>query len=165
MLVLTCQIGDDRLALDVRRVREVVPRVRLQRVAGSPAWLAGVFIYRGSVVPVIDLHRLIGTEECPLRLSSRIILVPHRVEGEERLLGLLAAQVADIRELRPRSQPQPRLTRTRTASTRPPASPPTPSASGRSTGASSPNLPSAKGTRCRSRRAWTGVRTSGVCAL
>jgi chemotaxis-related protein WspB len=110
MLVLTFQIGDDRLALDVRQVREVVPRVRLQRVAGSPAWLAGVFIYRGSVVPVIDLHRLIGTEECPLRLSSRIILVPRRVEGEERLLGLLAAQVADIRELRPQSQPQPRLT-------------------------------------------------------
>jgi chemotaxis-related protein WspB len=110
MLVLTFQIGDDRLALDVRQVREVVPRVRLQRVAGGPAWLAGVFIYRGCVVPVIDLHRLIGAEECPPRLSSRIILVPHLVGGEERLLGLLAAQVADIRELRPQSQPQPRLT-------------------------------------------------------
>jgi chemotaxis-related protein WspB len=99
MLVLTFQIGRDRLALDVRRVREVVPRVQLQQVAGSPSWLAGVFIYRGNVVPVIDLHHLIGVQDYPHHLSTRIILVPHSVEGEERLLGLLAAQVADIREM------------------------------------------------------------------
>jgi chemotaxis-related protein WspB len=104
MLVLTFQISTDRLALDVRRVREVVPRVRLQRVAGGPPWLAGIFIYRGYVVPVIDLHRLIGSEQCPLHLSTRIILVPHVLEGEERLIGLLAAQVADIRQMQPPSQ-------------------------------------------------------------
>jgi chemotaxis-related protein WspB len=109
MLVLTFQIGDDRLALDVRQVCEVVPRVRLQRVAFSPAWLAGVFIYRGRVVPVLDLHQLVGVGECPPQLSSRIILVPQLLDGEERLLGLLAAQVADIRELRPPAQAQPRL--------------------------------------------------------
>ena len=114
MLVLTFQIGKDLVALDVRRVREVVPRVTLHQVAGAPHWLAGVFIYRGHVVPVIDLHRLIGVGECPTQLSTRIILVPQpstpttlisagekdRDEvGEEQLLGLLATQVADIREL------------------------------------------------------------------
>ena len=102
MLVLTFQIGDNRLALDVRRVREVVPRVRLRPVSGAPAWLAGVFVYRGRVVPVLDLHRLAGGGECPPHLSSRIILVPHGGQvagGAERLLGLLATQVADIREV------------------------------------------------------------------
>jgi chemotaxis-related protein WspB len=109
MLVLTCQVGDARLALDVREVREVVPRVCLQRVAGSPAWLAGVFIYRGQVVPVIDLHRLIDAGECPPHLSSRIILVAHPVDDVKRLVGLLAAQVADIRDLQAPTQAQPRL--------------------------------------------------------
>jgi chemotaxis-related protein WspB len=101
MLVLTFQIGSERLALEVRRIREVVPRVRLQRVACSPPWLAGAFIYRGQVVPVIDLHRLVGAGECPPHLSTRIILVPQVHDGEDRLLGLLAAQVADIREMEP----------------------------------------------------------------
>jgi chemotaxis-related protein WspB len=110
MLVLTFQIGNDRLALDVRRIREVVPRVQLQRVACAPSWLAGVFLYRGQVVPVIDLHQLIGAQECPPHLSSRIILAPHVLDGEERLLGLLAAQVADIRALTPPSQAPARLT-------------------------------------------------------
>ena len=58
MLALTFAAGGDRLALDIRRVAEVVPRVRLAPLAGAPAWLAGTFVYRGQVVPVIDLHRL-----------------------------------------------------------------------------------------------------------
>jgi chemotaxis-related protein WspB len=99
MLVLTFQIGSNRLALDVRRVREVVPRVRLQPIGSAPAWLAGVFIYRGGVVPVIDLHRLLGAGECPPHLSTRIILVSNTRAGAEQLLGLLATQVADIRDM------------------------------------------------------------------
>jgi chemotaxis-related protein WspB len=112
MLVLTFQIGNDRLALDVRRVREVVPRVRFERVAGSPEWLAGLFVYRGKVVPVLDLHRLLKAGECPPHLSSRIILVPlglcsiaprlsasGKIEEDDHLVGLLAAQVADVREV------------------------------------------------------------------
>jgi chemotaxis-related protein WspB len=99
MLVLTFQIGPDRLALDARRVKEVVPRIQLQTVAGSPPWLTGVFIYRGRVVPVLDLHRLVGAGACPAHLSSRIILVPYPPESDECFLGLLAAQVADLRDL------------------------------------------------------------------
>jgi chemotaxis-related protein WspB len=110
MLVLTFQIGDDRLALDIRRVREVVPRVRLDRAASSPPWLAGLFVYRGMAVPVIDLHKLLGAGECPPHLSSRIVLVPlPREGGGETLVGLLAAQVADIREVKATSQTLPGL--------------------------------------------------------
>jgi chemotaxis-related protein WspB len=99
MLVLTFQIGTNHLALEVSRVREIVPCVRLQPVACCPEWLAGVFIYRGQVVPVVDLHRLLGVGECPVRLSTRIILVPHVFDRQERLVGLLAAKVADVREM------------------------------------------------------------------
>jgi len=98
MLVLTFQIGDDTLAIDIRKVREVVPRVCLRHVSGAPGWHAGVFVYRGEVVPVVDLHRLAGAEPCPPHLSSRIILVAPQ-QGDGRLIGLLASQVAATREL------------------------------------------------------------------
>ena len=110
MLALTFQIGEDKLALDIRRVREVVPRVRLLRVVGAPDWHAGVFVYRGEVVPVVDLHRLAGAEPCPEHLSSRIILVaPRQAAAAERLVGLLASQVADTRELALEGRPAPRM--------------------------------------------------------
>lgn len=99
MLALTFQVGRDRVALDVHRVREVVPRVHLRSPAGSPSWLAGLFVHRGRVVPVVDLHHLTGAGECPPHLSSRIILVPHPGVNDGSLLGLLATQVAEMREL------------------------------------------------------------------
>ena len=98
MLALLFQVGPNRVAVDVRRVREVVPRVRLSPDPDQPPWSAGVFVYRGQVVPVIDLHRLTGLGDCPEHLSSRIILVP-RAAPPGTLVGLLATQVADIREL------------------------------------------------------------------
>lgn len=100
MLALTFQVGPDRVAVDVTRIREVVPRVRLSPVNGGPPWIAGVFVYRGRVVPVVDLHRLTGVGECPLHLSSRIILLPYPFDEPDSLVGLLATQVADIREVR-----------------------------------------------------------------
>jgi chemotaxis-related protein WspB len=94
--VLTFQVGSERCGVDVRRVAEVLPRVRLQPASGAPACVAGLFVHRGRPVPVVDLHRVFGAGECPPHLSSRIILVPVGGEGSGRYLGLLAARVADI---------------------------------------------------------------------
>ena len=98
---LVFQVGPDKVAVDVRRVREVVPRVQLTAVQGAPGWVAGVFVYHGRVVPVVDLHALAGVGECPMHLSSRIILFPYPLDVPESLVGLLATQVAEIREIRP----------------------------------------------------------------
>lgn len=98
MLALAFQIGTDRVAIDVRRIRRVVPRVRLTPAPGGSRRVAGAFVYRGRVVPVIDLFQLAGAGDCPEHLSSRIILVPYP-PGTDGLVGLLATQVADIREL------------------------------------------------------------------
>ncbi len=99
MLALTFQIDDSRLALDVRRISRVVPRVPLAHPAGSPPWLAGVFVYAQTMVPVVDVHRLLGSGECPVQLSSRIILVPWPPVGAQGYLGLLAANVSEIRDI------------------------------------------------------------------
>jgi chemotaxis-related protein WspB len=99
MFVLTFQVGRERWGLDVRGVAEVVPRVRLEPASGAPPHVAGLLVYRGRPVPVIDLHKLLGAGDCPQHLSSRIVLLPLG-EGADRFVGLLAARVADIKEVR-----------------------------------------------------------------
>jgi chemotaxis-related protein WspB len=98
MLALLFQVGPERVAVDVHRVREVVPRVRLSSLPGGPPWLAGQFVYRGRVVPVIDLHAVAGSDPCPPHLSSRIMLFEWP-PAASTLVGLLATQVAEIREV------------------------------------------------------------------
>jgi chemotaxis-related protein WspB len=101
VLALTFQIGPNRLALPVREITEVVPRVDLTPAPFGPAWLAGVFVRRGRVVPVVDLHRLFSAGPCPAHLSSRIILVALPGDPGGRTVGLLAARVADVRDMPP----------------------------------------------------------------
>lgn len=97
MQALAFRVGADEVALDVRAVVEVVPRVRLRQPTGGPPWLAGLFVYRSQVVPVLDLFRLAGVGDCPVDLSSRIILVNRPGGTPGQYLGLLAAGVANLR--------------------------------------------------------------------
>ncbi len=100
MLALLFQIGEDRVAVDARQIHEVIPRVKLSPLTDSPASIAGVFVYRGQVVPVIDLHHMNQAGPCPQHLSSRIILCKTQIGPTECVIGLLATQVAEIRDLK-----------------------------------------------------------------
>jgi chemotaxis-related protein WspB len=60
--------------------------------------MPGLFTYRGSIVPIVDLCELIHGTPCPARLSSRIIVVkPKSLDG--RLVGLLAERVLETIEV------------------------------------------------------------------
>jgi chemotaxis-related protein WspB len=100
MLALLLQVHEARYALPCRSVSAVVPRVTMRPVPHAPPWLAGVFVYRGKVTPVVDLCELIGGYPCPDRLSSRIVLVPRpaSLTGGDQL-GLLTERVTEAVEL------------------------------------------------------------------
>jgi chemotaxis-related protein WspB len=91
MLALSFQLGTERFALPCRDVVEVVPLLRLRAVPHAPAFVAGVFDYRGAVTAVIDLCQLVCGHPCADRLSSRMMIV----RWKARLLGLLAERVTE----------------------------------------------------------------------
>ncbi|MDM8515369.1 chemotaxis protein CheW [Desulfobacterales bacterium HSG16] len=96
MLVLLFYIKDVMYTVKCDRVREIAPIVNLKDVPHSPEYFAGYFNYRGTIVPVIDLCRLIRGSLCRIRLSSRIILVDYKNEGgKSNILGLLAERVTE----------------------------------------------------------------------
>jgi chemotaxis-related protein WspB len=102
MLILVFRVAEDAYAVDAARVVEVVPRVALRTLPHAPEALAGMFRYRGRVVPVIDLGVLLGAGPSPALLSTRIIVIDDRAQargvGEARL-GLIAEHVSDVRRI------------------------------------------------------------------
>ncbi len=98
MLLLTFQAADNLYAIDVARVVEVVPRIQLRRLPHAPNFLAGVFDYRGKVVPVVDLGILLGSENCRDRLSTRIILVDSHPAAGSRQKELTETAGIDRRD-------------------------------------------------------------------
>lgn len=96
MLFILFKLGKEQYALETAQVVEVVPRLPLRPQAGTPAYVAGLFNYHGTVVPVLDLGMLNCGTPCSERLSTRIILVNYTLKnGVRKILGLIAESVTD----------------------------------------------------------------------
>src|SRR5688572_27751379 len=96
MLALAFNVGKDRFALRCADVVEVVPRVHLRDIPHAPEYIAGMFTYRGQIVPVIDLGLLLWKAPCADRMSTRIVLVRYPPPpGPSKVIGLLAERVTE----------------------------------------------------------------------
>lgn len=89
--------ADDRYALDARSVVEIVPSICLRPVPGAAEHVAGVFDYRGLVVPVVDMGLYLGGAGCSDAYATRIIVcdVNHDVatrHGEHEAEGLVGVR-------------------------------------------------------------------------
>jgi chemotaxis-related protein WspB len=96
VLLLLCSASGLLYAMESKDVLEVIPRVALRPAVNSPNYVSGLFNYRGSVVPVVDLTYLIqGRPSCE-NLSSRIIMVTQcDHQGKDQFIGLLSEGVTD----------------------------------------------------------------------
>lgn len=96
MLMLILSVGDNLYALDTAHVVEVIPRVNLRQLHQVPEYVAGLFNYRGAIVPVIDLCQLIQNHPSRSYLSTRIIMVNYvGKDNTKRWLGLMAERVTE----------------------------------------------------------------------
>lgn len=95
MLAILFNLGSNRYAVDSRQVVEIVPVLALTAVSHAPEFIAGQFDYRGMLVPVIDLRRLVEGKACLTQLSTRIMIIHYG----GHLLGLMAEKVTEVRRL------------------------------------------------------------------
>jgi len=96
MLFLVFHLGQDRYMLDARQVAEVLPLIGIMQIPQAPPGVAGVFNYRGTLVPAIDLTQLMLGRAARQRLHTRIVVVHYTAEdGATNLLGLIVERVTE----------------------------------------------------------------------
>lgn len=89
---LRVAVGDDRYAVELLRVQEVVLLAPLIAVRGAAPSLLGVMNLRGRVVPVHDLGRWLRRAPVEVDERSRIVVL----EFQDELVGLLVTAVTDV---------------------------------------------------------------------
>jgi purine-binding chemotaxis protein CheW len=77
--VVCFTVGPYRCALDVMRVREVIPARPASPMPGAGALVEGVVELRGALLPVVDLRRRLGT---PVTGAGQYVVV---VVGDQRV--------------------------------------------------------------------------------
>lgn len=75
MRVLGISIGGHAYAIPLRLVDEVLPIVPADPVPGGPAWLLGMAMLRGRLVPLIDGGIRLGGSAVPLTMNARTVLL------------------------------------------------------------------------------------------
>jgi purine-binding chemotaxis protein CheW len=98
----TFRVSGEDFAVDIMRVREIIPPAPLTPVPEAPSYVPGVFRIRGDVVPVVDLCRRLGLPPGEPTRRGKFVVV--KVAG--RLLGLMVDEVCEVLRL-PREELRP----------------------------------------------------------
>lgn len=96
MQFLTFKLGQESFGLEIFSIREVLEYRAVTAVPRTPHYMCGVINVRGSVVPVVDLHKKFGSGETTLTKDTCIIIVHVDMDGDMIMLGALADSVEEV---------------------------------------------------------------------
>ncbi|MDX1410741.1 MAG: chemotaxis protein CheW [Nitrospirales bacterium] len=88
-------VDEDLYGFQTRVVKEVIWVPELFWNHSLPPGIAGMFSYRGTVLPVLNLHQWFGGNPQKLQIHDQVILV----EWQDRAVGLLVDKVQDVTSL------------------------------------------------------------------
>lgn len=112
---LTFFLGDERYAIDVRKIHEVLEVPRITRVPRMPAFVSGVMNLRGNVIPVMDLRHKFGLGKTEITEDTSIVVTEiSDVFGDEEQsvleIGLFSDAVDQVLDIPPENiEPPPAI--------------------------------------------------------
>ncbi len=98
---LTFRVAGEEYAIEIRRVKEIVPFQTITGVPRTPPWIRGVILLRGQAVPVVDLAAKLGLPATVAGPATCIVIVEARLGDERVVMGVTADRVSQVLDLGP----------------------------------------------------------------
>lgn len=112
--LLTFDLAGQKLAVDVRQIREILDLQPIARVPNSASDILGVIDVRGEAITMIDLADRLGMRRSGLAVHARIIVLELGAANAMQVAGFEADQVISVVEVAPDAiEPVPVPTATR----------------------------------------------------
>ncbi len=96
-------LGEKLYAINSAAVREITRWRAATPVPGAPDTLSGIISQRGAIMPVVDLHRLLGFPTHTPGRATRYIIAQH----DTIELALIVESVSDLIDISPDDQTPP----------------------------------------------------------
>ena len=90
-------IGEEEFLFPIEVMNEIIMVNQLTFVPGAPQFIEGVINLRGTILPAINLRRMMGMETAPPTMHSRIIIA----HFEEHMIGLIVDGITYVISLKP----------------------------------------------------------------
>lgn len=95
---LQLQVQDLSCGIALQQVNKIFSLMALTAVPKTPGYLAGVFNYHGSLVPVLDLSLRLGQKPSEAYNCNTPVVLCNTLENEA-FLGLIVSSVGNVIEL------------------------------------------------------------------
>ncbi len=89
---LTFFISDEKYALNITHVREIIASMKITSVPKTPLYIKGVINLRGSVIPIVDVRLKFGMQEKKYDINTAIIIN----EIDSVSIGFVVDRVEDV---------------------------------------------------------------------
>lgn len=93
---VTLGVAEERFAVPVERVREILQMQPIARMPNAPPYFLGMIDVRGQGVPVVDLRLRLGLDEAGDTENTSIIVLQVVVDGRDITLGLRTDRVFEV---------------------------------------------------------------------
>lgn len=94
---INLSIGEEHFAISVYKVLEIIRFEHLTHIPNASDFVPGVLNFRGSIVPVIDMHKRFNVNNSTGK--GKIVVIVEIVNKEKKvLMGLLLDEVSDVIE-------------------------------------------------------------------
>jgi purine-binding chemotaxis protein CheW len=93
---LTFGIDQERFALPVEKVQEILDLQPISRLPHAPAYVLGLMDVRGVGMLVIDLRTKFGLDRVEPTNRTRVIVVEAMIDGQKLPVGLVADCVFEV---------------------------------------------------------------------
>lgn len=94
--VVELWLAQQRFAIELRWVNEVLPLVEARKLAGTPEWIIGMARLRGAFVPLVDGSAVVAGQGVKRTMNARTILLEQGAAGGGMRLALLVDRVGGI---------------------------------------------------------------------
>ncbi len=98
---LSFHVGGGEYAVEILRVREIIPYGEVTRLPRVPAFVRGLINLRGAVVPVVDLALRLGLPETTRTARASIVIAELDLDAERTRVGLITDDVNQVLDLAP----------------------------------------------------------------
>ena len=96
---LTFMLGDERYAVNVKNVREILELTNITQIPCTYEFMRGVINLRGSVVPVIDMRLKFDMSATEKTIDTCIIVIETKIKDDLIVIGALADSVQEVIDL------------------------------------------------------------------
>ncbi len=98
---LTFMLGAETYAVDVLRVQEIKVWSQVTPIPRAPSSVLGVLNLRGTIVPVVDLRRLLDLTPADFRPQTVIIVISVQAADQRTLsVGVVVDRVSEVVDAR-----------------------------------------------------------------